>query len=93
MAEETVRAHVFVEGVVQGVFYRASTRDTAVQLGLSGWARNLPDGRVEAAFEGPRDAVARAVEWTHQGPPSAVVERVEVAWEDPVGEQGFSVRH
>jgi len=91
--DTTARARVLVAGVVQGVFFRASARDTAVALGVSGWARNLPDGRVEAVFEGPRAAVERAIEWSRIGPPSAVVERVEVSWETPVGERGFGVRH
>lgn len=86
---ETARAHVRVSGVVQGVFFRASTRDEAVRLGLGGWAINLPDGRVEAVFEGPRDAVERAVIWCHTGPARAVVENVEVEWEAPEGLRGF----
>lgn len=90
---DIARAHVFVTGLVQGVFYRASTQETARSLGLSGWARNLPDGRVEAVFEGPRAAVEHAVEWARTGPPRAEVDRVEVAWEQPAGEYGFGVRH
>lgn len=72
-----VRAHLIISGVVQGVFYRASTKDTAVRLGLKGWVRNLPDGKVEAVFEGPREDVDRAVAWCRQGPPGAYVESVK----------------
>ena len=82
------RARVLVSGVVQGVWFRESTRGEADRLGVAGWVRNLPDGRVEAAFEGPADAVGAMVSWCSKGPPNAVVERVEVAPEDPEGIQG-----
>ena len=72
------RAHVYVSGDVQGVFFRDSTRQKAEQLGLSGWVKNLPDGRVEALFEGPRQKVREIVSWCEQGPPHAAVENVEV---------------
>jgi len=88
------RAHVFVSGWVQGVFFRAETRDRARQLGVSGWVRNLWDGRVEAVFEGEDWAVERLVAWCHRGPRGAHVEDVEVAYEDYTGEhQTFSVRY
>lgn len=86
----TVRAHVIIDGVVQGVFFRASTRETAMRIGVNGWVRNLADGRVEAVFEGSEDRVREAIEWTWQGPPRAVVEDVQVSWEDPKGEAGFA---
>jgi acylphosphatase len=92
MGSDRVRARVIVSGVVQGVFFRASTRDEAHRLGVSGWVRNLPDGEVEAVFEGPKPLVDRAIEWTRGGPPSAVVQRVEVHWETPSEETGFSLR-
>jgi acylphosphatase len=60
---DRTRAHVHVSGRVQGVYYRANTRDTARALGVDGWVRNLPDGRVEAVFEGPSDAVVEMIEW------------------------------
>ena len=72
------RAHVYVSGDVQGVFFRDSTRQKAEQLGLSGWVKNLPDGRVEALFEGPRQKVREIVSWCEPGPPHAAVENVEV---------------
>lgn len=90
--DRVTRAHVWVSGVVQGVFFRAAAAEEARRLGLSGWVRNLSDGRVEAVFEGPEDRVRRAVGWAHRGPSHAVVERVDIEWEDPVGEAGFSTR-
>ncbi len=63
-----IRAHVFISGRVQGVGYRYSTVDTASQLGLTGWVRNLPDNRVEAVFEGAREVVEDMVRWCHSGP-------------------------
>lgn len=85
------RAHVFVSGEVQGVFFRSNTRQQAVRLGLKGWVRNLRDGRVEAVFEGEDAAIRRIIEWCHEGPPHATVERVEVLWEDPTGFTTFSI--
>lgn len=78
-----VRAHVFVSGIVQGVFFRANTRRVAKQLGLKGFVRNLRDGRVEAVFEGEEEAVKKAIDWCRKGPPLARVDKVEVLWEDP----------
>ncbi|APW98567.1 acylphosphatase [Halobiforma lacisalsi AJ5] len=92
MSERT-RAHVFVSGTVQGVFYRANTRDTAREKGVDGWVKNLADGRVEAVFEGPEDAVEGMVQWCHTGSPAAEVEDVEVEYEEPQGEDGFEIRY
>ena len=89
---DRVRAHVFVSGRVQGVGYRATTRKTAREHGVDGWVRNLDDGRVEAVFEGPRSAVDRLVEWCETGSPAAVVDDVDVDYEEPTGESGFRVR-
>lgn len=85
------RARVLVQGRVQGVWFRGCTRDTARRLGLGGWVRNLPDGSVEAVFEGLRSSVEEAVSWCHQGPPSARVTRCDVEWEDPEGEGTFQI--
>lgn len=85
------RAHVYVSGHVQGVYYRATTRDTARDLGVDGWVKNLDDGRVEAVFEGPRDDVKSMVEWCHDGSPMASVRDVEVTYEEPSGETGFRI--
>ncbi|ESP88612.1 acylphosphatase [Candidatus Halobonum tyrrellensis] len=89
---DRVRAHVFVSGTVQGVYYRANTREAARDRGVDGWVRNLDDGRVEAVFEGPDDAVEAMVEWCHTGSPAATVEGVDVEYGDLEGEEGFSVR-
>lgn len=85
------RAHVVVTGRVQGVFFRAEARDRASSLGLAGWARNNPDGSLEAVFEGEQERVESMVEWCRRGPSHAQVEDVQVAWEDPRGESGFTV--
>ncbi|HIG71409.1 MAG TPA: acylphosphatase [Myxococcales bacterium] len=74
---DLLRIHVFVTGRVQGVWFRQATRERATQLGVGGWVRNLPDGRVEAMFEGAPDAVRDAVAFVHDGPPLARVETVE----------------
>ncbi len=86
------RARVQVRGRVQGVFFRAEARARAESLGVAGWIRNLPDGGVEAAFEGEDDRVDSMVEWCRRGPAGAEVEAVDVELEEPVGETGFRVR-
>lgn len=80
------RAHVFVSGHVQGVFFRDTTRRQALARGVTGWVRNLYDGRVEAVFEGEAQAVQEMVAWCHQGPPHAYVTDVQVAYEPYTGE-------
>jgi acylphosphatase len=89
-----VRASILVSGRVQGVFFRQSAVLEARGLGLDGWVRNLPDGRVEAEAEGERAAVEAFVAWCRAGPPSARVEEVETTWGAPLGcaGAGFSVR-
>lgn len=86
------RAQVIVRGSVQGVFFRAETRDRASSLGLGGWVRNAPDGTVEAVFEGDDDRVESMVEWCRRGPPGAHVTDVDVTWVAPEGEEGFSIQ-
>jgi acylphosphatase len=86
-----VRNRVFVSGWVQGVFYRESCRREAQRRGVAGSVRNLPDGRVEAVFEGPDDAVAAMVAWAGTGPGGAHVDSVEVVREPPTGLRGFDV--
>ena len=82
------RALVRVTGRVQGVFYRQSTVEMAQGLGLRGWVRNLPDGSVEALFEGERQLVEQAAAWCRQGPPRAAVDNVAVEWLDGPAETG-----
>jgi acylphosphatase len=84
--------HVYVSGRVQGVFFRATTRETARERGVDGWVRNLDDGRVEAVFEGPEAAVDALVEFCHQGSPAANVIEVEVDRTGPEGLEGFEIR-
>jgi acylphosphatase len=76
---------------VQGVFFRGSARDRARSLGVAGWARNNPDGTVEAVFEGPDERVESMVAWCRRGPAGAEVEAVDVEWGEPRGEAGFTV--
>jgi len=85
------RRHLWVRGRVQGVWYRGSCAEEAELLGLSGWVRNLPDGRVEVVAEGDPDAVQQLVDWCWQGPPSARVTGVEEQVEAPQGLSGFSI--
>jgi acylphosphatase len=82
------RAHFFVTGWVQGVSFRGYTRKCARGLGLTGWVRNLYDGRVEAVVEGPKDDIDALIGMVRTGPPAARVEDVEVLWEDHRGEFG-----
>ncbi|MDH5794911.1 MAG: acylphosphatase [Candidatus Bathyarchaeota archaeon] len=89
-----VRARVFISGFVQGVFFRYETRKMARRYAVTGWVRNLYDGRVEAVFEGERKDVDAMIAFCKKGPPSATVTRVEVFWEEPTGEsKGFQVRY
>jgi acylphosphatase len=89
---DRIRVHVFVSGRVQGVYYRATTRETAHEHGVDGWVKNLDDGRVEAVFEGEPDAVEAMIEWCQTGSPQARVKDVEVEYEDPTGIGGFEIR-
>jgi acylphosphatase len=89
---ERVRARVRVRGRVQGVFFRAETRERARSLDVDGWVTNAPDGSVEAVLEGDRERIDSLVRWLGRGPSLAEVEDVEVDWEEPRGERGFTVR-
>lgn len=89
-----VRAHVLISGHVQGVFYRTSTQRQANAGGVRGWVRNLPDGQVEALFEGHQTAVERLVAWCRIGPDNAYVTDVNVRYEAYRAEfTSFSVRY
>ena len=89
---DRTRAHVYVSGKVQGVYFRATTREEARKQDVDGWVRNLDDGRVEAAFEGPEEDVESLIEFCHEGSKAARVDDVEVSYEEPQGEDGFWVR-
>ena len=86
-----VRKHVLVSGQVQGVFYRDNCRRVAGQQGVAGWVRNLPDGRVEAVFEGAPENVDRMVTWARRGPARATVTSLDVREEPVEGLAGFQI--
>jgi acylphosphatase len=87
------RVAALVSGLVQGVFFRVATQQQARRLGLTGWVRNLPDGRVEAQFQGAPDAVEAMLAWCARGPRGARVDEVEASDVDPAeNETGFLVR-
>ena len=86
-----MRRHILVAGRVQGVFFRAAADREAARLGLAGMARNLRDGRVEMAVEGPLAAVDAFVAWARIGPPRAEVTAIVVEAEEPKGTRGFRV--
>ena len=88
-----VQAHVIFTGKVQGVWFRANTQKKAKAMGLTGWVRNLPDGSVEAVFQGPEEQVKATVQWCETSQPYARVDSVEVKWMEYTGEfQGFDIR-
>ena len=87
-----IRRRVIVYGLVQGVFFRDSTRRLAQRHGVSGWVANRADGAVEAVFEGEGDAVERLVAFSREGPRGAQIDSVEVTEEEPEGLSGFAVR-
>lgn len=87
------QAHVFVEGKVQGVYFRDTTRKQAEEHAVEGWVRNLSDGRVEAVLQGDRDDVEAMIDFCHEGPPRARVEDVDVEWVDEDEDlAGFTIR-
>ncbi|MCF8009809.1 MAG: acylphosphatase [Clostridiales bacterium] len=89
-----VTKHVFISGKVQGVYYRDSTREQADRLGITGWVRNLLDGRVEAVFQGPDDKVVEMIQWCWKGPPMSKVEDVEACENTNAESYGdFQIKH
>jgi acylphosphatase len=88
------KVHVIISGRVQGVWFRAYTKQKAVQLGLTGWVRNTLDGNVEAVFEGEENLIQEMLDWCHHGPPSAEVEKVEVEKQTPSNDfDQFSIKY
>ena len=88
------RAHVFVSGRVQGVFFRSETRYEAKRRKVVGWVRNTSDGRVEAVFEGEKEDVEKVIDFCRRGPSGARVMKIDVRWEDYIGEfKDFKVRY
>ncbi|BAW31800.1 acylphosphatase [Methanothermobacter sp. MT-2] len=89
-----VRAHVFITGRVQGVFFRYATQDVAERHNVNGWVRNLPDGRVEAVFEGEKENVEKVIEFCKIGPRGAKVTNIEINWEKYKGEfKNFKIHY
>jgi len=90
---EPAAVHVLIGGRVQGVGFRMSCQREATSLGLAGWVRNLPDGRVEAQFEGPEQVVRRMLAWCEEGPRAAYVESVTPDWSAaPTSAKSFEIR-
>ena len=91
---EKARVHIFICGGVQGVFFRANTVKIAKELGLAGWVRNTPDGKVEAVFEGDKEKIEKIIEWSEKGPPFAKVTKIDIEWEKYRGEfDDFVIRY
>jgi acylphosphatase len=91
---DLARVQAIISGRVQGVFYRARTRDQALARGLTGWVRNLPDGRVAAVFEGDREKIESMLAWCRIGPSYAAVDEVLTDWQPYQGEfQDFSITY
>lgn len=92
--EEKNRAHIFVSGRVQGVFFREKTQKKAQKLGITGWVKNLTDNRVEAVFEGEKEQVEAMVNWAKKGPILAKVNGIEVEWQKYQAEfNNFEIRY
>ncbi len=90
---DMLRAHLWIGGRVQGVFFRSTTSQKAQRLGVYGWVKNCPDRRVEAVLEGERAAVEKLISWCRHGPAFAKVQEVQIEWEDFQGEfSAFNVR-
>ncbi len=91
---EKRRVHVYISGRVQGVYYRAYARDAGRLIGVRGWVRNVPDGRVEAVFEGDARKVEQMIEWCRNGSPLSRVEALDIEHEIYTGEFiSFSIAH
>lgn len=89
-----IRCHVFVSGLVQGVFFRSTTEEIANLLGLKGWVKNTKDGKVELLIEGEKEKIEEMIKWLHKGPPLARVEKVDIEWQEFKGEfNEFKIRY
>ena len=92
--DKGTRAHAIISGRVQGVFFRMETKQAAQRYGVFGWVRNLPDGTVEAVFEGKKENIEAVLGWCQHGPPHAKVSRVDIKWQDYSGEfESFDVTY
>lgn len=91
---QKIRAHIFISGRVQGVFFRDNTKKKARELELTGWVRNLPDGKVEIIVEGEKEKIQELIKWAKDGPPLASVRNLRVEWQDWQGEfTDFDIRY
>lgn len=91
---EKVRIHILVSGFVQGVFFRDNSQKKAQGLGLTGWVKNLSDGRVEIVAEGEKQKLEDLIKWVNQGPTIAKVDNIEVEWQEYKGEfNSFNIRY
>jgi acylphosphatase len=89
-----VRVHIFVSGRIQGVFFRHNTQKKAQSLGVTGWVRNLADGRVEAVFEGEKGKIEEMIKWAKRGPFLAKVNGINIEWQECRGEfENFEIRY
>ncbi|MZG30021.1 MAG: acylphosphatase [Nitrospinae bacterium] len=85
--------HLIVRGLVQGVWFRAGTREQALKLGLCGWAKNCPDGTVEIHAEGEKESLEKLIEWCRTGPSAAEVSSLDIEWVEPQGLTTFEIHH
>jgi acylphosphatase len=92
--KKKIRAHIFIRGKVQGVYFRQNTKQIATKHGVTGWVCNLWDGRVEAVFEGDKSDVSEVIEWCHIGPPNSRVNDVDIRFEKYTGEfASFTIKN
>jgi len=89
-----INAHILISGRVQGVWYRASTKNKAEQLGIKGWVKNTTNGEVEAVFQGEEKLVEKMITWCYQGPPLAKVDKISVKKQDNIENyDDFSIKY
>lgn len=91
--QKIIAVRVLIYGQIRGVFYRASTQEQAQVKSVNGWVRNLPDGRVEAFFQGTAETVEEMIQWCHQGPPGARVTKVVVDYQSAQNLRGFDIQY
>jgi acylphosphatase len=84
MPLDNIQMHVIITGIVQGVFFRAETKKTALENNVTGWVKNCEDGSVEAVIEGTKEDIDKVVQWCHQGPDAAFVGNVEIKEQSPL---------
>jgi len=88
-----LKVHVVISGQVQGVWFRASTKQKAEELGLTGWVKNTNNGYVEAVFEGEEEIVKKMINWCHVGPPMAKVDNIVVKKQQTIGFKDFFIKY